>query len=379
MTVLSGGGLLQTYNTARSFYMNGALSGDVKFVIGEGGTVSLGNNSSLYMGGSSTDYEARMVLDGGTLNFTTADRFYFCYDGYGDTVLEINSGTINTLRVFDKYDASKPGRATILWRGGTIKGADTSITTMLNNRAFLTGSGVSMLVDGDCTLDLDRFSKLAVTNASPSGTGSWTGTSRAKLRVLKASEATRAQKLVLANFAPNGMAIDLNGANGADVEILGADSDLSVTWVAPGTNGVLRAIGTSPALAASYIVPDGASFSASTLEGWNSGFSAVTHNDLSFEPGSTLLLATGPDGLFSPISILGSIALSGALSCYVDATAHRPAPQAQVVVSAAGGASGECSWTVSGKNISLPRSALSAGAEGLSFLYTDAGLMLILK
>ena len=369
MTVKDGGALVNdaTYRTRRGFYMNGDLTGDVRLVIGEGGTVTLGNDVSFYIGGTSAGREARVILDGGTLNFLTADHFWFCYSGAGDTVFEINSGTLNTCRQFERQATA--GSASVIWRGGTIKAPDSGVT--FNFTTLTKSDGISFLLDGNCTLDMNRFKQSSVISNVMASGGAWTATARTTLRVLRSSTANWAARLSLVNFTPNGMAFDLNDARSADVEIVGATDDVAVTWVVPGTNGVLSAAGTSPALVASYLVPSGTGFAPSMMEGWNTGFSSVIQQDVSFESGSSLLLATNPQGMFTPLSIAGALYLDGTLTCVVNAAAKRPAGGSQAVISAAGGISGTCSWAVSG--VSAKRTSISTGAGELLFSYVAPG------
>ena len=361
-----------TMNNSQHVYLGAGQTGDVCLTVGAGGCLTLGNNTMLQMG-FVKNCESRLVLDGGTINFQTADGFSLNYWGKGDGVFEMRSGMFYTCRQIARAGAG--GTAKFIWSGGTI-------AAPLEGNRFdyetLVGTDVAVEMSGECTLDMDRFTKPVVANA-PVGGSPWAVDPSTRLAVQGSATSDWAQKFVLRNADPLAMTLDLNGMRSAIVEIADAAKDVELAWVLPGTNGSVCATGTSPALVASYVVPAGVPFEPSLTDGWHEGFAAVTMKDLTFETGSILKLTTQSGGAIPPLEVPGKLYLPETMTCFVDRAGGAPLDGVQTVVTAEDGIVGECAWTFAGRGMTPDRTTMSVSGNALVFCYKRPGFLLLLR
>ena len=337
-------------------------------VVARGGTLELGNNQHLYVGYTSSSHEARLSVAGGVLKLTTEDHFYVRDCG----VFELAGGEFQTRRALECSGDS----ARFVWSGGTwMRGSDNKF----RYGALVRSGNPLVTIAGDgCVLDMTGFTYAVVSNCV--GSGAWTGAPGARLSV---KGGNTAKTFVMRNFSPAGMAFDQNDPSSADIEIDEASGELAVTWVTPGTNGVLRATGSSggyaaPSLSASYIVPSGTVFRNDMAAGWNAGFSSVTQNGLAFEKGSVYTIATSAPEVVPVLALSGTLDLPEELSYFVDTSSGRPAIGDTPILTAIGGIRGASVWTSSG---GLPSVATDIVASSVTLYlhYRPKGTVFILK
>ena len=353
-------------------------TGDVVLEIASGGTLVAGNNGNLFIGGS-TDYESRLLINGGTMTHATSDTLSINDSGNGRGVIEFASGTIvSQRRIQVGYKpGTSVGSAKFIWRGGVLKtGGNYPYRYQHLFESKNAQCGIELSIEGpDCVLDLAGFQHADSISNFNAGVSTMTGKPGAKLTVKGKSGV--ASKLTLANFTPDGMALDLNQTPNADVEIVGAGDALELGWVVPGSGGRVSCVGTSSPLLANYVAPGGVTFENSYVNGdWNSGFSSVTANDLVFWDGSTYLLRPTALGL-TPLEIAGSVVASGTVRYAVDKSAATlPAGEGIAVVNAAEGSSGEGTWSAASATLGR-RTRIYGDESGLRLDYDKQGALIV--
>ena len=375
-------------STSASWRMDMAgQTGDVTVEIAKGGTWYIGNNSVPYVGQSNA-YESRILINGGTMWHQTYDSFRMDYTGNGKAVVELRGGTLSTeRRIISAHDmSSDTGYAKFIWSGGKIQTGGSYpfryteffMGNKPNATSADTARGVEFIVNGtNCVLDLAGFLYPNAISNFAAGASRMIGAPGAVLTVKGRSGYENT--LTLANFEPNGMALDLNQTPAADVAIVGDGTEKVLGWVTPGTTGgKVVCTGTASPLLANYLVPAGGTFeNAYVNDDWCTGFSYVTASNLVFGAGSTYRVYTAPGG-FVPLTLAGSLVLPGGATLAVDkSAAPLPVGEAQVLVSPAEGVKGDCAWTLSGASRHAAR--VYTGNGSLCFDYVPTAMMLLLR
>ena len=164
----------------------------------------------------------------------------------------------------------------------------------------------------------------------------------------------------------------------SNVEVVGNGSPVHLTWVTPGTNGMVNCSATPSPLLASYVVPEGGTFENAFTQGWNSGFLSQTDTNLTFSAGATYLLRPTAAGI-APLSLVGSLILPEAMTYVVDRSAARaPVGKDIVLVETGAGIVGECEWTANG-GISRRDSSVTAEEGRLLLDYVPSGTTVIIR
>lgn len=388
VTILEGH-LLMTNCTVTTEAANWTMdavdqTGDVLCEIASGATWSIGNNSIPCIGGHD-DFESRLLINGGTMSHTVYDPIRMNNDGKGKSVFEFASGVLNSERrviVGRKADATK-GYAKFIWRGGTWKthgnqGYRYKYRHLFEGKEAAGYGGFEFSIAGpDCVLDFGQFEYPdCISNFLNLASSKMTGKPGARLKI-KGKQGV-VSNLVLSDFEPNGMELDLNSLPRSNVEVVGNGSPVHLTWVTPGTNGMVMCSGTPSPLLASYVVPEGGTFENAFTQGWNSGFLSQTDTNLTFSADAAYLLRPTAAGI-APLSLAGSLILPEAMSYIVDRSAARaPVGKDTVLVETGAGIVGECEWTANG-GISRRDSSVSADDGRLLLDYVPTGTTLTVR
>jgi hypothetical protein len=359
-------------------------TGDVLCEIASGATWSIGNNSIPCIGGQD-DFESRLLINGGTMSHTVYDPIRMNKDGKGKSVFEFASGVLNSERrviVGRKADATK-GYAKFIWRGGTWKthgnqGYRYKYRHLFEGKEAAGYGGFEFSIAGpDCVLDFGQFEYPdCISNFLNLASSKMTGKPGARLKI-KGKQGV-VSNFVLLDFEPNGMELDLNSMPRSNVEVVGDGSPVHLTWVTPGTNGMVNCSATPSPLLASYVVPEGGTFENAFTQGWNSGFLSQTDTNLTFSADAADLLRPTAAGL-TPLSLAGSLILPEAMTYIVDRSAGRvPVGTGSVLVETGAGIAGECEWTANG-GISRRDSAVRADDGRLVLDYMPSGTTVIIR
>ena len=354
--------------------------GDVKVTFLKGSSWTLGNGQSPRIG-NVQGLESRLVLDGGTLETSTYDTFNLCPNGTGIGIFEMKSGVFRTnRRIISGNVADKGGTSKVIWSGGTYTSVKNTYGRDYQYAYIVQGPLSEFLIAGDCTLDLYRFTN---------GTVSFFENANARLRATpdamltiksESSTAGWCNHVVLNGFDANGLALNLvrSSVNGdVTVDIPDVTGTVELGW-AIGGQGMVCATGTSPALVANYVVPNGAVFSTTAdYSGWNTGFSSVQGNDLVFKAGSRFEFQV-VDSAIVPFEIAGTLKLPSAMSFLVDANVRPGALEGVPVLVAAEGVEGDCTWTCAG-GLSKRASRLYAEGDAVKFDYEPKGMAILVK
>ena len=357
-----------------------AQTGDVALEIAAGGTLKHGNNTRIYIG-SSTNFESRLILNGGTFTHETYDTMYInsngsgTYNGNGKGVFEFKAGEFRTQRRFITgfKPGSSVGYAKFIWSGGTWSTTSSGYPYRYNHliESITANSGLEFIVSGtNCVLDLTYFQFADSISNFNNGVSTMVGMP-GKKNVLS--------NLTFVRCTPNGMALDLNPEPSCDVEIVGDGEPVELGWVVPGTGGVVRCIGTASPLLANYVAPSGVTFeNAYVNDSWNEGFTSATANDLVFDDGATYLLRTTAQGL-PAIDFAGALVASGNVKYAVDASAGAiPVGDDTVIVRTGEGISGDGVWSAA--NARLGRmSSVRAEGDDLLFSYSLKGIVISIR
>ena len=356
-------------------------TGDVLLEIASGGKLSMGNNGTLCIGGSNR-FESRVLINGGTMDDASPDWVKFNDGGTGNGVFEFASGLMNSERRF--LTSHKPGSGTgaakFIWRGGTWK-LKRIANTYVNHHLFQANAadcGIEFSVEGpDCVLDLSSFVFADSISNFNGGVSTMVGRPGAKLTVK--GKKNVATKLTLANFTPNGMALDLNPVPSCDVDIIGSGDDVELGWVVPGTGGVVRCTGTASPLLANYVVPGGETFRNSHVgDGWHSGFASAVAHDLVFWDGSTYMLTATAQG-FGVLDFAGKVETSGTVRYAVEkAGGELPVVTGIELVHAAEGVSGDGEWAAVSGTLGR-KSRIYSGEGALLFDHKPLSLRVFIR
>lgn len=370
-TIHSGRTVMTNCTVTGGKYLNvyADSGGDSCLEIAKGCELTIAANNYIQVGKGNA-HESRLLINGGTLRHY--DSILVDTDNTGIGVIELAAGRLVSryrIRTWRGAHSSK-----FIWSGGEWHGSAYKNGHLFEG--YNASCGFDVVVSGtNCVLDLSSFDKAAAITNFYQCTSTMTGVPGAKLTVKGKSGV--AAKLTLANFTPNGLALDLNQTPNADVEIVGAGADVELGWVVPGNGGRVRCVGTASPLLANYVVPGGTTFENAYVNGdWNSGFSSVTTNDLVFWDGSTYLLRPTALGL-APLEIAGSVVASGTVRYAVDkSVAPLPAGEGIAVVNAVEGSSGDGTWTAASEMLGR-RTRVYGDESGLRLDYDKQGALII--
>ena len=383
------GHLLMTNCTVKSEHNKWAMdlsdqTGDVLCEIAFGATWDIGNNSVPHIGGHE-EYESRILINGGTMSHTTYDKIQMNASGTGKSVFEFASGVLNSERlIFVGRNAdATTGYAKFIWRGGTWRTHGNQNFRYKYRHLFdgvsETGcGGLEFSIEGpDCVMDFGMFEYPdCISNFYNLAASKMVGKPGARLKIMGKQGVV--SKFVLQDFEPNGMELDLNSLPRSDVEVVGNGSPVHITWVVPGTNGMVKCSATPSPLLASYIVPEGEAFENVFINGWNSGFLSQTDTNLTFSAGSSYLLRPTAEGI-APLTLAGSLILPEAMMYVVDRSlANAPIGEDTVLVDTFAGVVGECEWTANG-GISRRDSSIDANDGKLLLNFVPSGTILIVR
>ncbi len=334
---------------------------DVVLEIAPSGIFEPGNNSYVNIG-ASTEYESKLLINGGTMQHGTSDQLNVNENGNGRGVIEFVSGKISSRRQITV--GFKPGvsagYARFIWRGGTWNGISYGYHHLFKEKTADCGIDFSV-VGTNCVLNLSSFNYPGSISNFYGGVSTMTGAPGAKLTV-KGKGGT-ASKLTLANFTPNGMAFDLNATPNADVEVIGDGSDLEIGWVLPGTGGAVSCAGTASPLLADYVVPAGATFeNADINDDWHTGFSSVATNNLAFGEGATYLLRPTATGI-APLDFAGTLTAAGTIAYAADESAAKLPTEKGVVLIRAARVIAADEWTATTGKLANRARVYASGTE----------------
>ena len=353
-------------------------TGDVTLEIAAGGTVTLGNNGYIYIGRLPA-HESRLLINGGTFSHSTPDYMYINDSADGKSVIEFVSGNFVSQRRFsvNHKPSTASGYAKFIWKGGVWSTTGAYAYKYHHLFECSADSGIEFSVEGpDCVLDFRNFQYPDSISNFNKGVSTMIGGPEGRLTVK--GKAGKEANLTLVNFTPNGMALNLNGTPSSDVEIVGTGDAVELGWVVPGTGGVVRCTGVASPLLANYVVSAGDVFENTYIrDGWYSGFTSATTNDLVFCNGATYLLRPSEQGYVEPLSISGALVLPESMRYNVarDGRALLPT-EGSVVVDAAEGVEGaECTWTAA-SGILSQSSSMSVEDGDLVFRYRPKGVII---
>ena len=143
--------------------------------IGEGGTVILGNNCRMYVGGNQRSGE--LIISGGTLRTGTGCGIFLGHNGYSVGTLRFNGGLLDISTPFRKSDVKD--QSLVYWNGGTLKlGANYSSDSIMIGDLMSDNATrkLSVGILGDCTIDLTDMPMNAIYNTQQmSNRGEWYG------------------------------------------------------------------------------------------------------------------------------------------------------------------------------------------------------------
>jgi len=143
--------------------------------IGEGGTVILGNNCRMYVGGNQRSGE--LIISGGTLRTGTGCGIFLGHNGYSVGTLRFNGGLLDISTPFRKSDVRD--QSLVYWNGGTLKiGANYSSDSVMIGDLMSDNATrkFSVGILGDCTIDLTDMPMNAIYNTQQmSNRGEWYG------------------------------------------------------------------------------------------------------------------------------------------------------------------------------------------------------------
>jgi len=338
LCICEGATLKRERTFSQRFSIGGAgQPGDACCRILTGGTLTIGNNTQLYVGSPQVaSYESSLALDGGMLDITSEDRFFLNGHPSKPAVLRLKAGRFRTRR---RLEAAANASGRVIWEGGVFLPVWSEYLKDYPELVRGRGKVTIEMVGLDCELDFSAWAghALDMTRYAVGGRGC----------VLKAVDNSGAHtRLRLDGARVNGLALDLHGP---DVELVDAPDPFDLGWVLPG-NGRVTAVSSDgnegrkpPALRVSYVVPPAVVCSACGLRdtGWHEGFSSFSLNNLTFQAGSGFR-PTGTE----PIVLAGSLTLPAAMTCFADADLDPSAVRPLAFFRPAGGVVGaQCEWT----------------------------------
>ena len=143
--------------------------------IGAGGTVVLGNNCRMYVGGNQRSGE--LIISGGTLRTGTGCGIFLGHNGYSVGTLRFNGGLLDISTPFRKSDVRD--QSLVYWTGGTLKiGANYSSDSIMIGDLMSDNATrkFSVGILGDCMIDLTDMPVNAIYNTQQmSNRGEWYG------------------------------------------------------------------------------------------------------------------------------------------------------------------------------------------------------------
>ena len=170
--------------------------------IGEGGTVILGNNCRMYVGGNQRSGE--LIVSGGTLRTGTGCGIFLGHNGYSVGTFRFNGGLLDISTPFRKSDVRD--QSLVYWRGGTLKlGANYSSDSLLTGDLMSDNATrkFSVGVLGDCTIDLTDMPGNAIYNTQQmTNRGEWYG---------NGTLAVKGGKTIYMRSMPNDINVRLEG------------------------------------------------------------------------------------------------------------------------------------------------------------------------
>lgn len=340
-------------------------------------------NQYTFLGYGDATRPSKILVNGGRF---THDMVRFNFKAGGS--IEINSGTFETHAPIRCWDSATAENATITLRGGTMGfwgGGAGYCKYMFADPASddkQTGVGrCAVVVDGNARLTLGYQPNMP-DSPDDVGRATWRCTPGSRLSV---SGSGYDVKTVWHNFEADGLAIDLNipsgrGLNNATIAIADRTDTVGLGFVLPGTAGCgIITTNTSPAIAASYVVPSGQTLDTANLpDWWYRGFSSSCVSNITFDTGSTLEFPFFPG---SPLAIAGKVTLPASMNFRVDVGAEplRSRPPEAVVDPADGvDDAEECVWTCLGAT-RAERSAMSVADGKLCYAYTQPSMLILVK
>ena len=349
-------------------------SADACLEIAEGGTLERPAGNCYTRIGSGTAHESKLLLTGGTF-IHKWDEFSI----YAGGVIEVRAGLLQTGRRITCASSATRETAKIILGGGEFYVAGNSDYAF----AIFDGPGAcTVTVDGYATFRHSGISMRDSTNATATAQATWTCTEGSRLKVVGKGDADGFMSIH--NFEADGLVFDLNTSDynnkKEEVRIVDPKNPLSIGFVLPGKSGSkITAVGATPDLVASYVVPAGQTLDATALpSGWYEGFGEVSVSNIIFETGSTFRFPAFGDA--APLAISGQLALPDAMNYSVVQAGQKAAvTEAPVIVPALGTveAPGGSSFTCTG-GVKPSAATLSVVNDALAFSYNFTGAIILI-
>ena len=343
-----------------------------------------GGNQYTYLGGGNAARPSKILVTGGKFKHDSV-RFNFRAGGS----IEVVSGTFETHAPIRCWDDATPENAKILLKDGTMQflggsaGYCPSMFTAPAAADNQTGIGqCSFTIDGSARLILGYQPKMP-DSSDNTAWAAWKCTPGSRLKVFGSGYEVTS---VWHGFEADGLAFDLNvptgqGLNKSVIAIADRTDTVGLGFVLPGTAGCrIITTNTTPAIAASYVVPSGKTLDVASLpDWWYDGFSSSSVSNITFDANSTLEFPFFPG---SPLSIAGTLSLPSAMNFRVNAGGGpvRAAAPTTIVDPALGVDDAEtCVWTCLGSTKEVKRSTMSVTNDRLCYAYEQPGTMVFIK
>lgn len=329
------GGCVEVRNTWQNLNLNLNTDMDACLEIASGGYYEIVAGNCHARIGAAGSYESKLLISGG--------KYVHKYDQFNlfaGGVVEVAAGTFLTRRRITCNDSATAERSKVVLGNGIfhIAGNNDYAPVMFDG----TGS-CTVLVDGRATLNCTGIVVMPdCADDTESVPCTWRCTEGSRLKVVGVDFGHATVKFH--NFHADGLVFDLNTGDWNDkhmeVQIVDPADPLSVGFLLPGKEGSkITAVGTSPNLAVTYVVPDVQVFDTAELpSGWYDGFSDVAVSNLVFETGSTLAFPFFGDA--EPLAISGTLTLPEAMNYSVRALGPRVTAKNVPVITAGAGVEG---------------------------------------
>jgi hypothetical protein len=375
------GGCIEVRNTWQNLNLNLNTAMDACLEIASGGSYEIISGNCYARIGAAGSCESKLLISGGTYTHK-----YDQFNLFAGGVVEVAAGTFFTRRRITCNSSATAERSKVILGNGIfhIAGSTNYAPSMFDGTGACT-----VIVDGRATLNCTGTGTMAdSTNAADTVQCTWRSTKGSRLKVVGVSHAHAVVKFH--NFLAEGLVFDLNTSDWNDkhvnVQIVDPADPLSIGFLLPGKNGSkITAVktsdpaGTSPALAVTYVVPDGHTFDVETLpSGWYDGFSDVAVSNLVFESGSTLAFPFFGDA--APLAISGTLTLPEAMNYSVRALGPRVTAENVPVIMAGSGVEGGDETVFSrtgGSRVS--KLTLSATEDALQFSCRTSGAVMTVR